>query len=74
MGNCGQHFEHALNFPQQLAANTSYYKTHNIKRILGYGLKTTPFDSQKPLKHEHNSTVDTSADKTSDYLTLSCAK
>lgn len=54
MGNCGQHFEHALNFPQQLAANTSYYKTHNIKRILGYGLKTTPFDSQKPLKHELN--------------------
>lgn len=46
-------------------------QTHNSKRSRGYGLKTSPLDSQKPLKHEHHSTVDTSADETSDsYLVL----
>lgn len=46
-GNCSQHFQHALNFPPTRAATE-----HDIKRIPGYGLKTAPPESHKPVEHQ----------------------
>lgn len=46
-GDSSQHFQHALNFPPPRAATK-----HDIKRIPGYGLKTAPPETHKPVKHQ----------------------